>query len=119
MVKRLIKVAVFLAIAHALYRAIPVYWHHVQFRDELTEVARYSGGRPEKELRPLVAELITRHQIPLDPGSVTIVPARTSTAIDASYVQRVELFPKYFYNWKFDVNVDVLHVRPTSVDQIR
>ncbi|MGH9313009.1 MAG: hypothetical protein ACRD1S_07405 [Vicinamibacterales bacterium] len=119
MIKRLINLAIVLAIAHAGYNAVPVYWRYVQFRDEVTEVARFSGGRSEKEIRDRVAAMIIRYEVPLDPSEVPIVQSRNSTAIDASYEHPVELLPKYFYKWKFDVNLDVVHVRPTSVDQIR
>jgi hypothetical protein len=118
LIKRLINLAIVLAIVHAAYRAVPAYWRYVQFRDEVSEVARFSGGRTEKEIRDRVAEMIDRHQVPLDPAEVSIEPGRSSTAIDASYVQPVELLPKYFYKWKFDVKVDQMHIRPTSVDQI-
>lgn len=119
MIKRLINLLIVLAIAHAGYKAVPVYWRYVQFRDEVAEAARFSGGRSEKEIRDRVAEMIARYEVPLDPFQVSIVPGRASTAIDASYEQPVELLPKYFYKWKFDVKVDVTHVRPTSLDQIR
>jgi hypothetical protein len=118
LIKRLIKLAILLALVHAAYRAVPAYMRYVQFRDEVTEVARFSGGRTEKEVRARLAEMIERHQVPLDPSEVPIEPGRNSTAIDASYEQPVELLPKYFYKWKFDVKVDVMHVRPTTVDQI-
>jgi hypothetical protein len=119
MIKRLIKLAIVLAIAHAAYRTIPVYWRYVQFRDEVTEVARFSAGRSEAEIRDQVAELITKFNVPLDPFQVPIEPGKNATAIDASYEQPVEVLPKYIYNWKFDVKLDVVHVRPTSAEQIR
>jgi hypothetical protein len=118
LIKTLIKVAIFLGIAHAAYRAVPAYWHYVQFRDEVTEVARFSGGRSENDVRDRIAKLIARHDLPLDPSEVSIEPGKGSTAIDASYEQQIELLPKYFYPWKFEVKVDVMHVRPTSVEQI-
>jgi hypothetical protein len=118
LIKTLIKVAIFLAIAHAAYRAVPAYWHYVQFRDEVTEVARFSGGKTENDIRERIAKLIERHALPLDASGVAIEPGRSSTAIDASYEQQIEVLPKYFYPWKFDVKVDVMHVRPTSVEQI-
>jgi hypothetical protein len=118
LIKTLIKLAILFAIGHAAYKGIPAYWHYVQFRDEVTEVARFSGGKTENDIRDRVAKLIARHELPLDPAEVSIEPGRTSTAIDASYEQRIELVPRYFYPWKFEVKVDVIHVRPTSVDQI-
>jgi hypothetical protein len=118
LIKTLIKLAILFAIGHAAYKGVPAYWHYVQFRDEVTEVARFAGGRTENDIRERVAKLIARHDLPIDPSEVSIQPDRNSTAIDASYEQQIELLPKYFYPWKFDVKVDVMHVRPTSVDQI-
>jgi hypothetical protein len=118
LIKTLIKLAILFAIGHAAYKGVPAYWHYVQFRDEVTEVARFAGGKTENDIRERVAKLIARHDLPIDPSEVSIQPDRNSTAIDASYEQQIELLPKYFYPWKFDVKVDVMHVRPTSVDQI-
>lgn len=118
LIKTVVKLAILFAIGHAAYKVVPAYWHYVQFRDEVTEVARFSGGKTENDIRERVATLIARHDLPLDPSEITIEPGRSSTAIDASYEQRIELLPKYFYPWKFDVKVDIMHVRPTSVEQI-
>jgi hypothetical protein len=118
LIKTLIKLAILFAIGHAAYKAVPAYWHYVQFRDEVTEVARFSGGKTENDIRERIAKLIERHDLPLDASEVAIEPGRSSTAIDASYQQQIEVLPKYFYPWKFDVKVDVMHVRPTSVEQI-
>lgn len=118
LIKTLIKLAILFAIGHAAYKTGPAYWHYIQFRDEVTEVARFSSGKTENDIRDRIAKLIDRHELPLDASEVAIEPGRTSTAIDASYEQQIEVLPKYFYPWKFDVRVDVMHVRPTSVEQI-
>jgi hypothetical protein len=118
LIKTLIKLAILFAIGHAAYRAVPAYLDYVKFRDEVTEVARFSAGKTEADIRERIAKLIARHDLPIDPSEVAIEPGRTSTAIDASYEQQIEVLPKYFYPWKFDVKVDVMHVRPTSVEQI-
>jgi hypothetical protein len=118
LIKTLIKLAILFAIGHAAYKVGPAYWHYIQFRDEVTEVARFSSGKTENDIRDRIAKLIDRHELPLDASEVAIEPGRASTAIDASYEQQIEVLPKYFYPWKFDVKVDVMHVRPTSVEQI-
>ncbi len=32
--------------------------------------------------------------------------------IDATYSERIELLPRYFYPWEFKVDVDVLTISP-------
>jgi hypothetical protein len=118
-IKKLVKLLIVLAILHAGWRAIPVYWSYVKFKDEVTELARFSAGRPVKEIRELVLESAQRLEVPLDPEVVAISKDKNSTTIDASYVQPVEILPKYFYDWSFDVNVDVVHARPVTLDQVR
>jgi hypothetical protein len=118
LLRKVIRLAIVLAIAHAAWRVIPVYLNHVQFKDDVREIARFSGGRTEKEIRDLVLEQADRLQIPVDPASLVVAKRRTTTAIDASYVQPLELLPKYFYDWQFDVAVDVLHARPATPEQI-
>jgi hypothetical protein len=119
MIKRLIKLAIVLAIAHAAYRAIPVYIRYVQFRDALTEVARFSGGQTEGQVRGRVAQVVIDSKVPIDPDSIAIGHETNKTAIQASYVEPVELLPSYVYPWRFELDLDVIHVRPTSVDQLR
>jgi hypothetical protein len=119
MIKRLIQLAILLAIANAAYRAIPVYLRHVQFRDALAEVARFSGGQSEEQVRGRVAQVVIDSKVPIDPDTIAIGHEASKTAIQASYVEPIELLPSYFYQWKFDINLDVIHVRPTSVDQIK
>jgi hypothetical protein len=118
LIKTLIKLAILFGIGHAAYKGGPAYWHYVQFRDQVTEVARFSGGKTENDVRERVAKLIALHEVPLDATEVSIELGRSSTAIDASYEQQIELLPRYFYPWKFEVKVDVMHVRPTAVEQI-
>jgi hypothetical protein len=119
MIKRLIKLAIVLGIAHAAYRAIPVYVRYVQFRDALTEVARFSGGQTEDQVRGRVAQVVIDSKVPIDPDTIAIGHEADKTAIQASYVEPVELLPTYVYPWRFEVDLDVMHVRPTRVDQLR
>jgi hypothetical protein len=119
MIKRLIKLAIVLGIAHAAWRAIPVYIRYVQFRDALAEVARFSGGQSEEQVRGRVAQVAIDSKVPIDPDSIAIGHEASKTAIQASYIEPVELLPSYVYPWKFDIDLDVIHVRPTSVDQLR
>jgi hypothetical protein len=119
MIKRLIKLAIVLAIAHAAYRAIPVYIRYVQFRDALAEAARFSGGQSEEQVRGRVAQVVLDSKVPIEPDTIAIGHEASKTAIQAAYVEPVELLPSYVYPWRFEIDLDVIHVRPTSVDQIK
>jgi hypothetical protein len=119
MAKKLIKLLIFLAFAFAGWHAIPPYFTYVEFRDDVHEAARYSGGRSEKELRDLIVTIAQDRGVPLDPDTVTIERTRTMAKIDASYVQPIELLPRYFYDWQYDVKVEVLLARPMKADEIR
>jgi hypothetical protein len=119
MIKRIIKLAILLAIVNAGYRTIPVYIRYVKFRDAVTDMARFSGGQTQPQVRERVAALISQYEVPVDIADVTIDHQKTKTAIDASYVEAIEVFPSYIYYWNFDVNLDVAHVRPTSLTDIR
>jgi hypothetical protein len=81
-------------------------------------VAQPFRAAKDGPIQEIIAKLIERHALPIDASEVAIEPGRSSTAIDASYEQQIEVLPKYFSPWKFDVKVDVMHVRPTSVEQI-
>ena len=56
LIKTFIKLAILFAIGHAAYKGVPAYWHYVQFRDEVAEVARFSSGKTENDIRERVAK---------------------------------------------------------------
>ena len=75
MLRNLIRLAVLLLIANALYRFVPVYLHHYQFKDAVAEAARFSKDRSDAELVDRVMLLAERYQIPLDREAGACRPA--------------------------------------------
>ncbi len=106
--KALIRLIVAALIIHATWRAGAVYWRNYQFRDGVQQTAQFSARRADSELRDQVMQLAKEYEIPLDPERLTVRRTDNHTLIDASYDERIELLPRYFHPWRFDVNVDAL-----------
>jgi hypothetical protein len=115
MIRRLVKVGIFLLGVHALYRFVPVYVHYQQFKDAVHETALFSRGRTDTELIDRVMELADRHGVPLDREYVQVRRENDQLYIDASYVESIEWLPTYRRPWQFDIGARAFgNVRPVS-----
>jgi hypothetical protein len=115
MVRKIVKLAIFLLIANALYRFVPVYFHYQQFKDAVHETALFARGRTDAQLIDQVMEHAARHKIPLDREFVQVRHENERTVIDASYIETIEWVPGYKRNWQFDVGEQAFtNVRPTQ-----
>ena len=110
--KTLIKLIIAAAIVHATWRAGTVYFRYYQFRDNLQQVAQFSGGRSENELQNRAVEIARELEVPVDPDNIRVRRQENHTLIDASYEERIELLPRYFYPWRFNVSVDAFTIVP-------
>jgi hypothetical protein len=120
MLRKVIKLAIPLLIAHALYRSVPVFVHYYQFRDAVKETALFSKDRPNAEVAQRVMDLAAKHDIPIDPETIQVRREREYTYIDANYVQEIEWLPTYKRPWSFTVEVEGWSVRaPTAGEIIR
>jgi hypothetical protein len=102
-VRKLVKLAILLFIANALYRMAPVSLHYYQFKDALQELALFSQKATDAELTDRVMALADEHNVPLDRDYVTIKRPNGQLIIDASYVESMTLLPGYAYDHQFDV----------------
>jgi hypothetical protein len=50
--------------------------------------------------------LAQQFDIPVTDGAVHIKRTDNHTLVDATYTERIELLPRYFYPWEFKVHVD-------------
>jgi hypothetical protein len=110
MLRNLVRLAVVLLIANALYRFVPVYLHHYQFKDAVAEAARFSRERTDIELVDRVMILAERYQIPLDREAVQVTRDKQLTYINLVYDQEVEWVPSYTRRMPFNVSVEGWHV---------
>ena len=110
MVRNLVRLAVVLLIAHALYRFVPVYLHHYQFKDAVAEAAKFAKERSDVEIVDRVMVLAERYQIPLVRDAVQVTRDSQMTYINLVYEQMVEWVPTYRRKVPFNVSVEGWHV---------
>ena len=108
LIRKLVKLAILLLIANALYQFVPPYMHYVQFKDAVRELALFSKDVPDAQLRDSLAALAEKYDVPIEPESIDISHQPAHIAIDASYVQVIHFVPGYSYPWQFDVRADAV-----------
>ena len=110
--KAVIRLVIFALILHATWRTATAYWQHYQFRDGVHQTAQFAAGRSDADIRQQIEEIAKAYEIPLEPEAVTVRRVDNHTLVDASYVARIEILPRYFYPWRFKVNVDTFTIVP-------
>jgi len=104
--KTIIKLVIAALIVHATWRAGNVYLRYYQFKDNIQQAAQFSSRRSESELHERVMTLAQQFEIPITPEAVHVKHTDNHTLVDATYTERIELLPRYFYPWEFKVRVD-------------
>ena len=112
MLRNLVRLAVVLLIPHALYRFVPVYLHHYQFKDAVAEAAKFAKDRSDTELVDRVMVLAERYQIPLDREAVQVSRDKQMTYITLTSEEQIEWVPTYKKPMPFTVSVEGWHVTP-------
>jgi len=103
MIKKLISLAIFLALAYATFNVGAVYVRYQQFKDAVHETALFAGNKTDDQLKARVVELAQRDNVPLDPEYVHIERVADRVTITASYVEIIKVLPGYERQWQFDV----------------
>ena len=115
MARRIVKLAIFVLVIHALYRFVPVYVRYQQFKDAVRETALFSRNSPDQQIVDRVIALAEKYSVPLDREYVQVRRENEQLFIDASYVVEIEWLPTYRRPWQFDVGgYAFTNVRPAS-----
>jgi hypothetical protein len=118
--RNLVRLAVLLLIAHALYRFVPVYLHYYQFKDAVAETALFAKDRTDTELVDRVMTLAERYQVPIERDAIQVSRDTRMTYITLTYEEQIEWVPTYRRTMPFTVAVEGWHVRqPSGVDPLR
>ena len=104
----IIKLLIAALVIHATFRAGMVYMRFYEFKDDVTQVAQFGTNQTDNQLRSGVIDAARRRDIELNADGVTVRRQNHHIIIDASYLEHVELAPRYFYPWDAKVHVDVL-----------
>jgi hypothetical protein len=103
MLKKLISLAIFVALAYATFNVGTVYIRYQQFKDAVRETALFAGNKSDEQLTARVMELAQRDNVPLDPAYVHIERLSDRVTITASYVEIIKVLPGYERQWQFDI----------------
>ena len=118
-VRKLLKLAIVLLIANALYQFVPPFVHYVQFKDAVRQAVLFSKDVPDGVLLDKVMSLAEEHNVPIDRDAIVIRRDRSNLYIDASYVQAIAFVPTYSYPWQFEVKADAIHMAPLGAGDSR
>lgn len=111
MIRKVVKIAVFLLVANFVYQIAPAAYHQFQFNDALEQLALFSQKSTDAELLDQVMTAAEENSIPLDRDDVQISRPIGSLIIDAGYIQSFTFFPGWHYPWEFDAHAKALDTR--------
>jgi hypothetical protein len=105
-IKTLIKLAIVVLVANAIWRAGSAYVSYYRFKDAVADVAVNSKNKTDEELHKKVMDVAMQYDAPLADDAVAIRHEDNHIYIDASYEQPVAVFPGYERQWTFSFTVD-------------
>ena len=114
--KTLIKIAIAVALANAIFHAATAYLSYFQFKDAVEELALHASTT-DAQMKERVVELATKYEEPVDPDAISIRREEHHTYIETSYSKDVQLFPGFVRKFPFEVKVDAFIIaqqKPSS-----
>ena len=106
MVRNLIRLVVLGLIVHAAVRVGPQFWHYLQFKDAVTEVASYPGRSSDDQLRAKIAQLAGELDVPVTATDVTVTRQGQTVYVSTAWTAQLEYLPTRFYPYDFIVDVE-------------
>jgi hypothetical protein len=107
-IRKIIKIVVFLLIANGVYQIGPVAYRNLQFKEALKEMVLYSQKSTDAELVNRAMALAQENDVPLEREYVGVRHETGSIHVDASYVEPLKLFPGFTYKWEVTVDAKAL-----------
>jgi hypothetical protein len=117
MLRTIIRLSLVALVVHASVRIAPVFWTHFKFRDAVEDMAMFSQKQTEREVIDRIMGIAERMDVPLDRANVEVRRTRGITHVDARYVAQLEYFPKRFYPWAFELDLEAVPPRYSNVIQ--
>lgn len=104
--KTLIKLIVAAVIINATVRLGMSAWAQYQFRDAVQQLILFGGSQTPSQLEQQIVEEASARELPLAFDDVTVERQGMLTTAEASYVDEIEVFPRYIYpmTWSFKVD---------------
>ena len=111
MIKLAIKLAIVALLANAAWRIGSAYASYYKFKDAVHETTLYGPDKTDLQLRTRIVELASEYDLAIPEDSFTIRRELNHTIVDGTFMQPVEILPRYKYPWTFTWHVDTLTVR--------
>jgi hypothetical protein len=130
MIRTLIKVAIAVLVINAAGRLGYAYFNFYRFEDAVQQVAQFGDRRTDKQVCDEILDHAANYGVPIaaaaimiqrggmpsyncgtgpgaapSPSAVGLAPGQI--AVDATYVDKVQVIPGYIYEWEFKPAVKV------------
>jgi hypothetical protein len=94
---KLIKFLLALLVLWAVWHVGVSYYHFYVFRDAVQELAQLGGDESDEALVARAARLAAENLVPLAAEDIRVRKDGSQVLVEASYVDRVEVLPRYRY----------------------
>jgi hypothetical protein len=106
MLRNIVRLVVLGLLVHAAVRIGPEFWHYLQFKDAVVEVASYPGRKTIDQLRDRILQLADEHHVPIGTEDVTVTREGNRATVATAWTAQLEYLPTRFYAYDFIVDVE-------------
>ena len=115
MLGNLVRLVILGLVVHAAVRIGPEFWHYLQFKDAVVEIATYAGRKTPEQLRDKVVAIAAEHGVPITAADVAVSKQGDTTYVSTAWTAQLEYVPTRFYPYDFVVDVEGRPQRFASV----
>ncbi len=106
--RTIVTLIIVVGVLNAVGHAGTAYWKYYQLKDAAQEAAVFGGLTPTPALHEQVMDKANKLEIPILSDDVNVTQTGQKTVIEVTYVQPVELLPRYEYPITFRFSVEGL-----------
>jgi hypothetical protein len=112
--KTLIKLVIAALFANAAFRCGSVALKYYQFKDEAQQMILFGQGESVTQLTSQILGEAMKRDVPLDADGLTVTREGARTLAEVSYIENIEVFPRYFYPMTFSFSAEAYGVAGAS-----
>ena len=112
MTRFFITILIVAVLVNALVRAGTVALNYYELKDEAQQIARFGSKASEADLENDVHAKAMELNVPLEEEGILVSRDGSRTHIEVSYVEEVELFPRFRYPMNLSFTVEALSSLP-------
>lgn len=108
--KTLIKLLIAAASLNAAGRYGLSAWTHYEFQDAVQQILLFGANATTHELEDEIMAEAERRSVPLEREALEVQQRDMVVTAQASYLDEIELFPRYIYPKTWEFTIDVRHL---------